>query len=153
MGDEITEQQVREALRRIWRTADAATEVSVETAVSMYGSASAEIAAERARQDWVLAVTWAEQELSRRDAERAEREKPITAEWFRKHGNDICSIFVCRDDVVYEIEWAAGTPGIGVDLTVYSGPRKCFCHSVNLRHITTHGQLLDLLAALKGGAP
>lgn len=91
-------------------------------------------------------------ELKRRQAERAEREKPIDAEWFRKHGNEVCSIFVCRDDVEYEIEWAAGTPGIGVDLTVYSGPRKCFCHSVNLRHITTRGQLLDLLAALKGGA-
>lgn len=85
-------------------------------------------------------------------AEREERARPIDAEWFQEHGNDIGSLFVCRGDIEYELEWAAGTPGIGIDLTVYSGPRKCFCHSVHLPHVVTRGQLLDLLRVLKGGA-
>ena len=96
-------------------------------------------------------IEFARQELSRRDDDRAERGKPIDAEWFRKNGNEVCSIFVCRDGVEYEIEWAAGTPGVGIDLTIYSGPRKCFCHTVHIPHITTRGQLLDLLKALRGG--
>ena len=85
-------------------------------------------------------MMWATCELSRREAERAERAKPIDAEWLASIENwtrtgDYISTRIKGNDVWYHIADAC----IG-----FGGLRQ--------GHITTRGQLLDLIAALKGGA-
>lgn len=79
-------------------------------------------------EDVEVAANWICQELARREAERAERAKPIDDEWFytvTRGRKDIGPH--CRDTG---------------DLVVRESLVKA---------IKTRGQLLDLLAALKGG--
>ena len=89
--------------------------------------------------------------LSRRDAERAEREKPITAEWLRSigayresdYGGDEGYYTVDIDDD----EWLSICEDGYVTTIVIADGRKQLS-----RKFETRGQILDLLAALKGGA-
>ena len=86
--------------------------------------------------------------LSRRDAERAEREKPITAEWFGGIGDEQLQMLIQRiGDTEYQFEMACESQP-GVDLTVIHKDKLNLTH---LPTITTRGQLLDLLKALRGG--
>lgn len=84
-------------------------------------------------------VMWATCELARREAERFERAEPIDAEWLESLENwsrtgEYISTRIKGNDVWYHI--ADACIGLG-------GLRQ--------GHITTRGQLLDLLKALKGG--
>ena len=93
-------------------------------------------------------VDWAKQELSRREAERAERAKPITAEWFGGIGDEQLQMLIQRiGDTEYQFEMACESQP-GVDLTVIHKDKLNLTH---LPTITTRGQLLDLLKALRGG--
>ena len=88
---------------------------------------------------------WAIQELARREAERAERAKPIDAEW--------CLVNVAvevADARIYRwvfkdvrVDWDDHN---GTTIDEFGGEWTW------LPSIATRGQLLDLLAALKGGA-
>ena len=125
---QITEQEAREAAERLatnggerWsRIAETDYRESVEY-----------------EQDVQAASEWALQELSRRDAERAERAKPITTEWLESigwkkqttHGGSTYHEFGL-------FHWFKGVVS--------------FC-SCKLETVTTRGQLLDLLKALRGG--
>lgn len=120
----ITEQEAREAAGE-WRP-DAMESVARSATMNSRST---------------MLVAWAVQELSRREAERAERAKPIDAEWclangaafdlgwMRFYGSE-CVVSWCESIVwVASKEW-----------------------KLSMRKIKTRGQLLDLLAALKGGA-
>lgn len=72
---------------------------------------------------------------------------PLTKEWFEKNGNDIGAILIEHGALMYEIEFAAGKPGIGIDLTVYKGP--CFVNMANLPTINTVDKLNKLIELLK----
>lgn len=91
-------------------------------------------------EDTATLCEWAIAELCRRESERAERAKPIDAEWclangaafdlgwMRFYGSE-CVVSWCESIVwVASKEW-----------------------KLSMRKIKTRGQLLDLLAALKGG--
>ena len=91
-------------------------------------------------EDVEVAANWICQELARREAERIERAKPIDAEWCSANGS------------AFDLGWMR-----------FYGP-ECvvlWCESIvwvaskewklSMRKIKTRGQLLDLLAALKGG--
>ena len=84
--------------------------------------------------------------LSRRDAERAEREKPITAEWCLANGATLDGTAGACQFIAHgiEVEWDARN-----GVTVRDGERMG--DWTFLSSITTRGQLLDLLRALKGG--
>ena len=89
-------------------------------------------------------VMWATCELTRRDAELAEREKPITAEWCLANGaawNNHRAVAWWRilDNARLEFNAANGVAMIVGDGWSY------------FDNITTRGQLLDLLKALRGG--
>lgn len=94
--------------------------------------------------NWSILAQYAIQELARREAERAERSKPIDAEWLESVGfystTDSGDIFECQDvaghfyiDSFGVVAWSQEVYEIG--------------------EFTTRGQLLDLLAALKGTEP
>ena len=89
---------------------------------------------------------WIVQELSRRDAELAEREKPITAEWCLANGATLDGTAGACQFIAHgiEVEWDARN-----GVTVRDGERMG--DWTFLSSITTRGQLLDLLRALKGG--
>ena len=89
--------------------------------------------------DELTLYRWAIQELARREAERAERARPIDAEWLLSIGFRDCGSWLAMDVGASNLWW---TP-----------LRRSF--GMNGRHvddITARGQLLDLLKALKGGA-
>ncbi len=124
-----------------------------ELEVSIYGEQCLDIATEL-QCDEALLLTWANDELARRDAEAAERESPITEEWL--HGTRDGR---WQDWSRFDIggEWNS-------DLSVRKnniGKWYCLLQQDNDDHsgrevfsagfIATRGQLLDLLAALKGG--
>lgn len=82
---------------------------------------------------------WCREEFSRRDAERAEREKPITAEWLESIGFENQTLYFAMHVNNVHVLWHFTTSRVrlgGLFIGVYK----------------TRGQLLDLLAALKGGA-
>ena len=95
--------------------------------------------------DELTLYRWAIQELARREAERAERAKPIDAEW--------CLVNVAvevADARIYRwvfkdvrVDWDDHN---GTTIDEFGGEWTW------LPSIATRGQLLDLLAALKGGA-
>ena len=74
--------------------------------------------------------------LARREAEQSERAKPITAEWLESIGGDVPRGF----DVALFHGGSVGISRIS---------EHWMCHGIPVRN---RGQLLDLLAALKGGA-
>lgn len=126
----VTEQEAREAAERLDAEYKKIRLLSEDD--DQYRGVSYEI--ERHEQ---FLLRFALQELSRRDAERAEREKPITAEWLESLG--------CEDEGAWL--WVKG-------FNVRVGKRRSdvWCGVQPMSSITTRGQLLDLLAALKGGA-
>ena len=81
--------------------------------------------------------------LSRRDAERAEREKPITAEWLE-------SIGFYRDTT--EGRYFEQQEIAGAFYLRNNGRLAWRCEVYELFEAETRGQLLDLLRALRGGA-
>ena len=92
-------------------------------------------------------IEFARQELSRRDDDRAERGKPITAEWCVNNGATLDGTAGACQFIAHgiEVEWDARN-----GVTVRDGERMG--DWTFLSSITTRGQLLDLLAALKGEA-
>ena len=83
--------------------------------------------------------------LDAKEAERAERAKPIDAEWCLANGAEQvgdCSMYRWQFGST-RVEWDAGN---GTTIDEFDGAW------VWMPSITTRGQLLDLLAALKGGA-
>ena len=95
-------------------------------------------------QDTDIVSRFVLQELSRRDAERAERALPITAEWCLANGaawNNHRAVAWWRilDNARLEFNAANGVAMIVGDGWSY------------FDNITTRGQLLDLLKALRGG--
>ena len=74
--------------------------------------------------------------LKRREAKQAERAKPIDAEWLESIGGDVPRGF----DVALFHGGSVGISRIS---------EHWMCHGIP---VTNRGQLLDLLAALKGGA-
>ena len=90
-------------------------------------------------------MMWATCELSRREADQAERAKPIDAEWCLANGAEQvgdCNMYRWKFCVV-RIDWDAYN---GTTIDESDGAW------VWMPSITARGQLLDLLAALKGGA-
>lgn len=84
-------------------------------------------------------LVWAVTELHRREAERAERAKPIDDEWLESIGGRLA---LSREE-----------PGFWFDDVVRYNTAFRECVVCNARpSITTRGQLLDLLNALRGGA-
>ena len=84
--------------------------------------------------------------LKRREAERVERVKPITRDWLKRIG------FCNSGDDGY---WRCIAGGVAVDVAVLDSINRCQI-VVGDEAVETQkescGQLLDLLAALKGGA-
>lgn len=115
---EITEEQAREADERLKDEAQ-------------YGDVF-----EHGRDEEIV-LDWARQELSRREAGRAERGKPIDAPLGT----------VCEDERFRVEHRIIGVNKTGVLVTFKQGEWG----ELELPWINTRGQLLDLLAALKGG--
>lgn len=113
---EISEQQAREAAKR----------VQCVELVDM-------------TEDVRSIVMWATCELSRRDAERAARQQPITPEWLESIGARKMAIN----------RWKIAT-----QFNLWLVANESWCVRIDGFQVkfTTRGQLLDLLAALKGGA-
>ena len=137
----ITEQEAREAASRLREMVEDrdAGEFGEVTALRVYGTADMELAGSLGRSDVDKVVRWLLAELPRREAERAERAKPIDAEWLKSVGAkkrainrwrlcDQCNLWL-RENCL----WTVRVDGYTVV-------------------VTTRGQLLDLIAALKGGA-
>ena len=143
----ITEQEAREAASRVCEMVEDrdAGEVGVVTALRVYGTADIEMAARLARRDVDKVVTWMCDELSRRESERAERAKPIDAEWCLENE-------ARRSNQSGEVMWAFGSVNVywqeSWGVTIEGDPYD----RLFLPEITTRGQLLDLIAALNGGA-
>ena len=94
-------------------------------------------------EDVEVAANWICQELARRESERVERAKPIDAEWCVANGAvnvDGCNMFRWMLKVV-RVDWDEHN-GTTIDGTDFNW--------VFLPSIKTRGQLLDLLAALRG---
>lgn len=100
---------------------------------------------------------WVRQELTRRDAERAEREKPIDSEWCVANGA------VCRESIIAHgvalFCFVIGDRTLEISQMTTEPLTESWCvillqddDCVTLRDINTRGAVLDLLAALKGGA-
>lgn len=131
----ISEQEAKEAAARI---------VAYETGTPLsrvYLHAIDPI--EAANNDaWDLARLYM-RELARRESERVERAKPIDAEWCVANGAvnvDGCNMFRWMLKVV-RVDWDEHN-GTTIDGTDFNW--------VFLPSIKTRGQLLDLLAALRG---
>ena len=100
-------------------------------------------------EDVEVAANWICQELARREAERAERAKPIDAEWLESigayhewnHGGDAGWYGIEIDDD----EWLSVSGATGFTHIVMGDGVKQI-----ERRFDTRGQLLDLLAALRG---
>lgn len=148
MSNHITEQEAREAAERVCEMANdcASGEFGVVTAQRLYGTQDMELAERCGRRDVERVARWACDELSRRDTERAEREKPIDAEWLESIGANLN-------------EWNTRFPihvmNAGTHVIGWAERRGVFAWNNGISYlfdgITTRGQLLDLLAALKGG--
>lgn len=133
----ISEQEAREAAARLNSDGD-----------DRFASLTSTDYRESATRDDDIEVTAAFvlQELSRRDAEKAEREKPIDAEWCLANGAT-CDEWNSRFPMY---EWLIGSQ------SVRWNPRRgvfmwCGGTSFVFDTITTRGQLLDLLRALRVG--
>mgnify|MGYP003422477801 CR=1 FL=1 len=87
-------------------------------------------------QSEAILAQWAIQELARREAERAERAKPIDAEWCLVNGACDCGSHMRFLVNELHLLWHKAS-----EITRLNG--------TNLGAIKTCGQLLDLLAALK----
>ena len=128
---EITEQDAREA--------------AIDIVDGHYGESNEDL--DQWHDDIRTCSRWIVQELSRRDAELAERGKPITAEWCLANGATLDGTAGACQFIAHgiEVEWDARN-----GVTVRDGERMG--DWTFLSSITTRGQLLDLLAALKGEA-
>jgi len=130
-----------------------------ELEVSIYGEQCLDIATEL-QCDEALLLTWANDELARRDAEAAERALPITEEWLRVvmpdrrrsderiwHSlhikNDLYETHLLVRHVELSRFWAVLVQALEHDETL--------TEKVAFGDLKNRGQLLDLLAALKGG--
>lgn len=131
----ITEQEAREAAFRCLNGGDDTWCTSKDYYVSPKHEEDNDIVAK-----FVL------DELARREAERAERAKPIDAEWLESLGFN-------KNEYGYYVKLVAN---VRIEASVLQslGRSDVF---VGGRHIAweqeTRGQLIDLLKALKGGEP
>ena len=124
---EITEQDAREA--------------AIDIVDGHYGESNEDL--DQWHDDIRTCSRWIVQELSRRDAERAEREKPITAEWLE-------SIGFYRDTT--EGRYFEQQEIAGAFYLRNNGRLVWRCEVYELFEAETRGQLLDLLRALRGVA-
>ena len=121
---EITEQDAREA--------------AIDIVDGHYGESNEDL--DQWHDDIRTCSRWIVQELSRRAAERAEREKPIDAEWLE-------SI-----DAMKSGQWYIFDLGVQIGLRArMHGWIITVNHRLLDIEYSTRGQLLDLLRALKGG--
>lgn len=127
---EITEQEAREAAKAFEISSVAITE-AFAMGCDMVELRRTQFMSERTLADF------ARQELSRRDAEQAEREKPITADWLESIGWQ-------RQTT------SSGNKFMSFGLFHWFKGVVSFC-SCKIETIATRGQLLDLLRALRGG--
>lgn len=102
---------------------------------------------------WLLAC-FAVQELTRREAERAERARLIDAEWLESIG--LVKSRSCVAPCVDLFTTSTPIPSSTIELSECPGGSWYVLliqddDCISLPNITTRGQLLDLLAALKGG--
>ena len=150
---EISEEQAREAARRVKSCRheddtdpDDPYDDCFPNAHKVYGCKQIE-ACIHVGFDLRTLSDYAMQELTRRDAELAEREKPITAEWCVNNGATLDGTAGACQFIAHgiEVEWDARN-----GVTVRDGERMS--DWTFLSSITTRGQLLDLLKALRGGA-
>ena len=127
---EITEQDAREA--------------AIDIVDGHYGESNEDL--DQWHDDIRTCSRWIVQELSRRDAERAEREKPIDAEWCVNNG---AIEYDAGHELVYgwDLGWCEFNWRENRGCRMYVGD---YHFHVNLPQ-ETRGQLLDLLRALKGG--
>ena len=137
----ITEEQVRKAASRYrrWKLGDFPTPYK-----SPYFNCDGDDVAYIDRDRRTLADAYID-ELSRRESERAERAKPIDAEWLESIGFDFNGLRLRRLLSIGHYELSA-SPHADDMLLMQDDD------AIAIPHITTRGQLLDLLAALKGGA-
>lgn len=145
---EITEQEAREAVERISKAIDdeASGVADGDTAMQIYGTSDIELAVECGKRDLRKVVEFARQELARPDAERAERLLPITVEWLESIGFTRYAKQDSQGNALLMLEAIYG--GGYLSWSGHDGFRLCELHL----GFTTRGQVLDLLAALKGGA-
>ena len=120
----ITEQEARDAAARISK------EAAKDNLDDLFSGVN----------DCVLIHRWALQELACRDAERNERAKPIDVEWLLSIGFDDIGGWVGKFVGGADLWYRKLRGDVGINMHF-------------LPSITTRGQLLDLLAALKGGEP
>lgn len=130
-----------------------------ELEVSIYGEQCLDIATEL-QCDEALLLTWANEELARRDAEAAGRALPITEEWLRvvmpdsrrsderiwhslQIKNDLYETHLLVRHVELSRFWAVLVQALEHDETL--------TEKVAFGDLKNRGHLLDLLAALKGG--
>ena len=146
---EISEEQAREAARRVKSCRheddtdpDDPYDDCFPNAHKVYGCKQIE-ACIHVGFDLRTLSDYAMQELTRRDAELAEREKPITAEWLE-------SIGFYRDTT--EGRYFEQQEIAGAFYLRNNGRLAWRCEVYELFEAETRGQLLDLLRALRGGA-
>ena len=125
MGNEITEQEAREALNRIVYYCG---HIGGRSKARGYDPGC----------DMVSMAEFAVQELSRRAAERAEREKPIDAEWLKSIGAK---------------KKTASRWYIAPHVAIHLRDEFVFVVRIGgyMAPIVTRGQLLDLVETVKGG--
>lgn len=138
---EITEQEAREAVERISKAIDddASGVADGDTAMQIYGTSDMELAVERGKADLKTVVQFARQELARRDAERAEREKPITPEWCLANGARLSAEWYWFDEGVQVRPIAGGKWLVIVFGRMLGWSAECV------------GQVEELRRALRGG--
>ena len=90
-------------------------------------------------------VEWAIQELTRREAERAQ---PITAEWCRENGAKVHKHAFTRDGKRY---WGACWIVANVVIVVYGG-EYVHINGCEVARKLSRPELLAIVTALKGGA-
>lgn len=148
----ITEEQVRKAASRYrrWKSGDCSNPYK-----SPYFNCDGDDPAYINRDRLILADAYIA-ELARREAERAERAKPIDAEWCSEscdavveYGDTAWTWIIDTESDVRLFVWDDFSCGIWWRDDVCTDDWNAVPSTYN---ITTRGQLLDLRAALKGGA-
>lgn len=91
---------------------------------------------------------WSQVYSAERSAALEERARPIDEEWWSTNAGEL-GIWIHCDQCDYQIEPKFGGPGVCLS----TWQRGASVAEVYLPNISTRGQLLDLLAALKGESP
>jgi len=99
-------------------------------------------------EDLIAVRDWSASELARRDAEQAERERPIDEEWLASIGWEFRGVFWYYS-LPNKRQLVLSQTFSESDVLIKNVASPQF---VGLGKMQNRGQLIDLLAALKGGA-